>query len=55
MNAFKVVLEIAIAFVIGAGIITVINWKTAQTKLSTLNGCLGVQIELDGVNPSRNG
>ncbi|MCG8361849.1 MAG: hypothetical protein MJA27_00790 [Pseudanabaenales cyanobacterium] len=32
MNAFKVMLDIAIAFVIGAGILTLINWKMAQTE-----------------------
>ena len=48
MNAFKVLLEIAIAFVIGASILTLINWKTAQAKPSASNQRSDVQIELEG-------
>ena len=52
MNAFKVMVEIAIAFIIGAGILTLINWKTAQTKLSTSYDWSGVEFEMNGVNRS---
>ena len=38
MNGFKVALEIAIAFIVGAGILTVINWKTSQSiSISPVN------------------
>ena len=46
MNGFKVVLEIAIAFVIGAGILTVINWKTDQA-ISSSNQASSLPIELE--------
>ena len=45
MNAFKVLFEIAIAFVIGTAILTLINWKTAKAKLSTSNPQSAIQIE----------
>lgn len=55
MNGFKVVFEIAIAFVIGTVILTLINWKTAQAELSTSHQWATVQIELEPVNPNLNG
>ena len=55
MNGFKVVLEIAIAFVIGTGILTLINWKTAQTELATSHQWSAVQLEGEPVNLNLNG
>ena len=52
MNAFKMGLEIAIAFIIGTAILTLINWKMAQAKLAGANHQSDVQIELNRVNLS---